>query len=453
MNNNDATNNNLPQLSKEELKKLEDLVEIPPVEKPETTAYMPDSHSSIKKRSKVYEAILGESLAEGFKLMNLLMLLVAFVGIFTLQTIQFGGNGGDRFAYGYGYAGEDGSGTGSDTDTLQEIIANNNITTRGLISQINEIDYKPKEIKSVLRRHSNKSGIFTNKHPRILNKPTENKYFEFSFRDSYAMTNTTNDSLFLHYSGHGAPELQLTTNISGHTLLQDTAYKFQIETDLCSTAEFKSKFCYDIKNNQVFTVHFKAIDKTQGYQFTLNHPGLEMIDITPGEHMGLDNFGVFAQQETITTSWNGDNIPEFSIKFRAKKDGKLNELLSISSRITKAIAYDYTRAKPMKLAFVYGNDKPVSTAPERFNLYQNTPNPFKDKTAISFDLPEAGAVTLTVTDKTGRTLLTREGQYPDGYNTIVVERNMLPDISTDVLFYTVKTATASATKKMDMEIK
>lgn len=421
MNYNDATNNNSSQLTQEEIKKLEELGGTPIYEAPGTTACIPDSYKSIQKYAKVYELIFGESLADGLRSMSWLILLVAFAGIFMLQTVQFGGSGGDRFAYGYGYITEEGGGTSSEADHTEEITSNNNIIPRGLTNPKEESKYKLKNDQREIHGDSNKSNNIFNKLSQTSNEPTENNWHRaLKFAD---------------------------------TQLQDTAYKFQIETDICSSVEFKSKFCYDIKNNQVFTVHFKALDKTQGYQFTLNHPGLEMIDITPGEYMGLDNFGVFAKQETITTSWNGENIPEFSIKFKAKKDGKLNELLSISSRITRAIAYDYAHSKPMKLAFVYGNDKPSTAEPARFNLYQNTPNPFKDKTAISFDLPEAGAVTLTVTDKTGRTLLTREGQYPSGYNTIVVERNMLPDISTDVLFYTVKTATASAAKKMDMEIK
>lgn len=417
---NTATNNDY-NFSEEEQKTIQNHNGVNFFEYPPSTGWIEDGPDTLAVLSSDYKAIFGSPMATDFKKLvhiSLFILAVIFIGNFI---IQFGGNGGDRFAYGYGYVTEEGGGTSSEADHTEEITSNNNIIPRGLANPKEESKYKLKNDQREIHGDSNKSNNIFNKLSQTSNEPTENNWHRaLKFAD---------------------------------TQLQDTAYKFQIETDICSSVEFKSKFCYDIKNNQVFTVHFKALDKTQGYQFTLNHPGLEMIDITPGEYMGLDNFGVFAKQETITTSWNGENIPEFSIKFRAKKDGKLNELLSISSRITRAIAYDYAHSKPMKLAFVYGNDRPVSTAPERFNLYQNTPNPFKDKTAISFDLPEAGAVTLTVTDKTGRTLLTREGQYPSGYNTIVVERNMLPDISTDVLFYTVKTATASATKKMDMEIK
>jgi hypothetical protein len=57
-------------------------------------------------------------------------------------------------------------------------------------------------------------------------------------------------------------------------------------------------------------------------------------------------------------------------------------------------------------------------APEAYALRQNYPNPFNPATTIAFDLPEAGAVTLTVYDLLGREVATifdheefEEGEY------------------------------------------
>ena len=49
-------------------------------------------------------------------------------------------------------------------------------------------------------------------------------------------------------------------------------------------------------------------------------------------------------------------------------------------------------------------------------------------------------------DETGRTLFTQKGDFAKGYNSIAVERELLPTVG--VLFYTLETATDSATKKM-----
>jgi len=47
-------------------------------------------------------------------------------------------------------------------------------------------------------------------------------------------------------------------------------------------------------------------------------------------------------------------------------------------------------------------DDILSLLPEKFALYQNYPNPFNPSTSIRFDLPDAGWVTLTIYDLTGR---------------------------------------------------
>ena len=81
-----------------------------------------------------------------------------------------------------------------------------------------------------------------------------------------------------------------------------------------------------------------------------------------------------------------------------------------------------------------------------FELYQNEPNPFEDKTVIGFRLPAAASATLTVYDESGRLLFTQQGDFAKGYNAMVLDRSLLK--TSGVLYYTLATATASATKKM-----
>jgi hypothetical protein len=84
-----------------------------------------------------------------------------------------------------------------------------------------------------------------------------------------------------------------------------------------------------------------------------------------------------------------------------------------------------------------------------FELYQNQPNPFVNKTFIGFHLPEATSATLRIFDETGRMVFTQNGDFAKGYNThqcIETDRQLLN--TTGVLYYTLETATDSATKKM-----
>jgi len=197
-----------------------------------------------------------------------------------------------------------------------------------------------------------------------------------------------------------------------------------------------------VKAGEVFTVNFKGAERVQGYQFTMNFNSLEVQDITPGENMKLDNFGVFA--DAITTSVDGE-ANEFAVTFRATKAGQISNMLGISSRITKAEGYSLTNDR-LDVAFRFRSPAGMTTVGVGFELYQNQPNPFVNKTFIGFHLPEAANATLRIFDETGRMVFTQNGEFAKGYNTISVDRALLN--TTGLLYYTLETATDSATKKM-----
>ena len=204
----------------------------------------------------------------------------------------------------------------------------------------------------------------------------------------------------------------------------------------------------DVAAGETFAVTLKAAEQTAGYQFTLNYPGLEVLDIVPGNRMGLDNFAVFAKDQTLTTSYHGEAKGEFTLRFRAKQTGRLSKMLTVSSRITKAEAYGSTTSigerKTVALRFKATTGTTVTGL--GFELYQNQPNPFLNKTVIGFHLPEAATATLTVYDETGKLLHRQQGDFARGYNHFSLERELVP--TTGLLYYKVETSTDAATRKM-----
>jgi len=197
-----------------------------------------------------------------------------------------------------------------------------------------------------------------------------------------------------------------------------------------------------VKAGETFSVNFKAAEAVAGYQFTMNFPGLEVVDVTPGANMKSENFGVFAN--AITTSFDGANQGEFAVTFRAAKGGNLSELLSVSSQITKAEAYK--NGERMDVAFRFNNNGASTIAGVGFELYQNQPNPFVNKTFIGFHLPEATTATLSIFDETGRLVYNQKGSFAKGYNSIAIDRALLNTVG--VMYYKLETANNSATKKM-----
>ena len=201
-----------------------------------------------------------------------------------------------------------------------------------------------------------------------------------------------------------------------------------------------------VKAGETFTVNFKATERVMGYQFTLFFPNLEVADVTAGADMKLENFGIFNSEHALTTSFDNEHaVGEFSVTFRAKAAGTLSEMLTVSSRITKAEAYNLNRERQaVGLRFNGQNGSTITGL--GFELYQNQPNPWMTKTQIGFYLPEAAAATLTIFDETGRTLFTQTGDFTKGYNAIALERSIVN--TTGLLYYKLETANDSAVKKM-----
>jgi len=201
-----------------------------------------------------------------------------------------------------------------------------------------------------------------------------------------------------------------------------------------------------VKAGETFTVDFKAAERTTGYQFTLYFPNLEVTEVTPGAEMAMGNFGIFNSEHALTTSFDNEQVQgAFSVTFRAKAAGQLSGMLKVSSRITKAEAYNLSRERQEVALRFNGQNGPVVAA-QGFELYQNQPNPWMNRTQVGFYLPQAAEATLTVYDETGRTLFTQTGDFGKGHNAIALDRALLN--ATGVLYYKVETATDSAVKQM-----
>jgi hypothetical protein len=186
----------------------------------------------------------------------------------------------------------------------------------------------------------------------------------------------------------------------------------------------------------------------EGFQFTLGYDRnlVELIDLEYGT-MQAEHFGIFEQEGLITASWNvqvnvkpGETL--FTLVLHGKRDVlSLGEVLNINSRITAAEAYT-TSGEYQKVALLFDGRTKKVASPE---LYQNIPNPFSGETVIGFQLVEAGEAILTVSDVQGRTLKVIRGQYPAGFNQVLLSSHDLPS---GVMQYTLKSAAFIATRRM-----
>jgi hypothetical protein len=185
-------------------------------------------------------------------------------------------------------------------------------------------------------------------------------------------------------------------------------------------------------------VTFNAADDVQGFQMTLNLNGLTVSELENSDNVTANNFGVFGDALTVSI----DGADAFTVKFRASKSGKLSQMLGVSSRITKAESYSRDN-KRMDVALRFDGK---TVAGVGFELYQNEPNPFVNRTVIGFHLPEATTANLLVYDETGRMVYNQKGDFAKGYNTFTIDHQLIA--TTGTLWYRVETPDNSATRTM-----
>jgi subtilisin-like proprotein convertase family protein len=208
----------------------------------------------------------------------------------------------------------------------------------------------------------------------------------------------------------------------------------------------------NMRQGNVYTIAVTAGQAAimDGFQGTLEFAGLELIAI---EHQRTTeaNFGRRdAESGSVNVSWNlAGGAPAlsakdllFSLVVKAGKDQRLGESLKISSRQTTAEAYRNDAIHDLGFKFL-----PSGGMAAKFELYQNTPNPFVKESVIGFYLPEAARVTLSVQDARGTVVMVLQEECTSGYHTFRLDRSQLPKAA-GVLTYTLKAGEYQATKSM-----
>ncbi len=210
-----------------------------------------------------------------------------------------------------------------------------------------------------------------------------------------------------------------------------------------------------VVEGQTYRMNVKSSDfaNIAGYQFTMKYDNESLVyeGVERGSlNINESNIGTI-RSGVITTSWNS-NVGEsyksnevlYSIVFKATRSGNISKMISITSDVTRAEAYDnLDQVKEVKLGV--RTDKGIVETGV-FELYQNEPNPFSKESVISYRLPEASAVKLTVYDVTGKVVRVYELAGQKGLNTYKITKSELN--TSGVLYYQLDAADHTATKRM-----
>jgi hypothetical protein len=189
-------------------------------------------------------------------------------------------------------------------------------------------------------------------------------------------------------------------------------------------------------------------ENIEGLQFSLsfNNDILDLMDIQ-GNLISISNANYAVHGNAINISWNSAKTVElstdealFTLKFNAKTNGYLNNQLTLENRMSAEIYNKDLETYRLTL-------ESRNTESKEFAIYQNMPNPFSNTTEISFTIPEAGAVKISVYDVTGKVLMEKINNFAMGYNSVSVSRDDL-NLANGVLYYKVEYGTHVAVRKM-----
>lgn len=233
--------------------------------------------------------------------------------------------------------------------------------------------------------------------------------------------------------------------LSGGLSTRTTEVPFILET--------KDQF-FESGTRMEIPVRVSRIGKLAGIQMTvsLNTAFLELekltgniLDIRP-ENLGLE----WKDNGVLTISWNEldaldikDGEVLFTITAYTKTSGRLSDHISINSDITEALFISGDlQEQPLELRF-NGTDARLDNG---YVLMQNRPNPFEDRTAISFILPKESDVTLTLFDVTGKVVYRIDRLLPAGTHTEWIDREMVSGAG--IYYYQLDAEGYTATRKM-----
>ena len=212
-------------------------------------------------------------------------------------------------------------------------------------------------------------------------------------------------------------------------------------------------------------VQVENFDGITGTQFSVNW------DAGVLEFIGVDNFGLpnvsvdgnfgtldvsegklrFAwYQQELTGVTLDDMSTIFSVWFKAIGNPSATTQVMITNDPIIIEVVDTQGTVPFLIdngtITIEGPNASTETITQDFVLFQNSPNPFKEVTYISFNLENNTQARLSIYDNTGKAIFQQNRIFNAGLNKIPVSRDLFQ--SSGSYFYTLETKKAIATRQM-----
>ncbi|HQX43227.1 MAG TPA: T9SS type A sorting domain-containing protein, partial [Saprospiraceae bacterium] len=195
-------------------------------------------------------------------------------------------------------------------------------------------------------------------------------------------------------------------------------------------------------------------NRISGFQLSwkYNPNVLEVVSVQSGQAIITEgNYSLLEGEKGILSmSWNGNdpikassNLPLFYIIVKSNHTINPANDFTVANSGIEVEAY----TDELEILDIQLRDRSSHKELVKFELFQNTPNPFGDKTNIAFYTPVQSSALIKIHDLSGRLLLVKQIKTSVGVNNVQIDQNEFSNHS-GVYYYTLETSEFVATKKM-----
>jgi hypothetical protein len=184
-----------------------------------------------------------------------------------------------------------------------------------------------------------------------------------------------------------------------------------------------------LKKGQHYSLPLNINGSVTGFQFALlfDKGAIALESLEPSLGTG-ENYLVEEGAGRVKASWIAPGLKEtgpsatlFLLHFLAKKDGPVRDMVQIDLNAMPHEAYSPgLDIQHLALSFEQWESAPT------LELFPARPNPFNESTQISFKLPQAGLVKLSVTDLAGKTVWEKRQVLGQGMHDLELKKGDLP---------------------------
>jgi len=268
---------------------------------------------------------------------------------------------------------------------------------------------------------------------------------------------------------NGWPELIHVENLQGEVKdnnfmaikIGDINYTAKTNLAIATQTRTAGSLYFELENKSFMPgdqikipIYGSGNDKISGFQLSWKYDPnvMEILSVQSGQVGIADGNYSLVQSEDglLNMSWNGDeaikiqnDIPLFYLITKSSRQINPVKDIAIANSGIDVEAYN----DELEVLEIQLRDRSSHKGLVKYELFQNTPNPFNDKTNIAFYTPVQSSALIKIHDLSGKLLLVKQVKTSVGLNNVQIDQNEFSNHS-GVYYYTLETSEFVATKKM-----